>query len=391
MSLLPSVSEGIINDYPDFICIMSQSITADLFASFNILVLERLDFGLFKIAGTKPDWLNRVCRQRVTSRMEIFLPQEEFSFLDNFLIDAEEFWRMNGGKPLKSGSWCQSNFSEREECFEASAICTESKKILLIKILNELDQENQSLIQKARENSLNTHIIQKDNKEKEVLLQLMLHDIAGQLNGINYCFALLEFENLTSEGKERIEIGKMQTLRQEMLIRQIMDAFSDEVHFRESFAVDPDKAPDILISIQESIQLFTPTSTLKKVQFQLAPTIDMIADWKVVGEKSPLDRVIVNLIENALHYSPPESTVTIDLQEDEESILVTVDDRGSGVSPEIAQTLFQKFCKGKLGRTGLGLYFCRITIERWGGTIGYFSPPEGGSRFWFRLPKPSKK
>ena len=367
---------------------MSESILVDIFAAFNILVLERLDIDSFKIAGTIPDWLNRVCRQRLTSRMEIFLPQEEFSFLDNFLIDAEEFWRINEGNPLKSGSWCQLNFYEREECFEAFAICLESKKILLIKLLSELDQEKQSLIQKARENSLNTQTLQKQNQKTEVLLQLILHDIAGQLSGINYCFALLELENLTSKGKESIEIGKMQTLKQETLIRQTLDAFSDEVHFLESFTIDSDRAPDVLISIQESIQLFTPTSALKKVQFQLAPTIDMTADWKVVGEKSRLDRVMVNLIENALRYSPPESTVTIGLQEDGEYILVSVDDRGSGISPEITPTLFQKFSKGKLGRTGLGLYFCRITVERWGGTIGYSSPPEGGSRFWFRLPKP---
>jgi len=38
---------------------------------------------------------------------------------------------------------------------------------------------------------------------------------------------------------------------------------------------------------------------------------------------------------------------------------------------------------------GLGLYFCRITIEGWGGAIGYHPSPLGGACFWFRLPKPS--
>jgi signal transduction histidine kinase len=122
----------------------------------------------------------------------------------------------------------------------------------------------------------------------------------------------------------------------------------------------------------------------------LAENIDMTANWKVVGDKSRLDRVISNLAENAYRHSPPESTVTIGLQQEGEYITVTVDDEGAGVAPEMTTTLFQKFSQGKnrAGRAGLGLYFCRITVERWGGAIGYSSRPQGGSRFWFRLPKP---
>ena len=41
--------------------------------------------------------------------------------------------------------------------------------------------------------------------------------------------------------------------------------------------------------------------------------------------------------------------------------------------------------KGQSGKAGLGLYFCRITVEQWGGTIGCHARPEGGTRFWLRL------
>ncbi len=80
----------------------------------------------------------------------------------------------------------------------------------------------------------------------------------------------------------------------------------------------------------------------------------------------------------------------IDLQTDGDYILFTIDNQGSDVPPEIVNILFQKFSQGKnkSGRAGLGLYFCRITIERWGGKIGYLPNPKGGSRFWFRLSRP---
>ena len=55
--------------------------------------------------------------------------------------------------------------------------------------------------------------------------------------------------------------------------------------------------------------------------------------------------------------------------------------------------LFRKYAQGggTNGQVGLGLYFCRITVEGWGGAVGYEPAPGGGARFWFRLPKPADR
>jgi two-component system sensor histidine kinase EvgS len=69
-----------------------------------------------------------------------------------------------------------------------------------------------------------------------------------------------------------------------------------------------------------------------------------------------------------------------------------VDDEGPGLPHDLRpEQIFGLFMKGKQsgGKAGLGLYFCRITVERWGGSIGCFTLPEKGSRFWFRLPRAS--
>ncbi|MCX7593097.1 MAG: HAMP domain-containing histidine kinase [Fischerella sp.] len=368
---------------------MSDSITADIFAALDILVLERLNPGRFKVTGTPPDWLQQFCHNPVEPGMEILIPQEEFHFLENFLIDAEELWDVNDKKQLKSGIWYKLDLSGKEYQFEATAIRIYTNKLLLIKLLNEEFEEKRNIIQKARENQLNYQYIVKENQKKDILIHCIIHDIAGQLSGINCCFSLLEFENLTPTGREYLEIGKKQTIRQEMLIREILHAFSSEVNSLESFTSNADKAPNALTSAQEVIQLLSPTFALNKIQLKLASNIDLSADWRVVGDKSRLDRIIANLIENAFRYSPPESTVEVCLEQDGAYILVAVDDEGVGVAPEQANNLFEKFSQGgKSGRVGLGLYFCRITVERWGGKIGYSNRPQRGSRFWFRLPKP---
>jgi signal transduction histidine kinase len=82
--------------------------------------------------------------------------------------------------------------------------------------------------------------------------------------------------------------------------------------------------------------------------------------------------------------------VTVNIAADEADVLVTVDDEGPGVSPELVDAIFEKFAQARAqpGKAGLGLYFCRITIQGWGGTIGYSHRATGGARFWFRLPRP---
>ncbi|HEY5950800.1 MAG TPA: ATP-binding protein, partial [Kofleriaceae bacterium] len=55
--------------------------------------------------------------------------------------------------------------------------------------------------------------------------------------------------------------------------------------------------------------------------------------------------------------------------------------------PELLPRLFQKLVRDPGGTGhGLGLYFCRITVEQWGGGIGYEPRQPGGARFWIRLP-----
>jgi signal transduction histidine kinase len=111
----------------------------------------------------------------------------------------------------------------------------------------------------------------------------------------------------------------------------------------------------------------------------------------VVGEQSRLERVIFNLVENAIRHSPEGSLVTVGVKSEGQSLLVTVDDQGSYVPQDRVGGLFEKLGQfgERSGPSGLGLYFCRLMVERWGGTTGYSPRPRGGNRFWLRLPRVS--
>lgn len=363
-----------------------ENIIDELFAAINVVVLERLDYDSFKLVGTAPSWFVQFYSDAELQQQ--LMPGQKFPVIENFLIDTEAFWQRNDVGRIKSGLWTETDLSGQEFYLEASAVCLNEKKILLIASNY---KEQQFLLQKARENSLNYHNLLKEIQKKEVLIHCIVHDLAGQLTGIKYCFELLSLQNLNSKAQEYLSIGKKQCQKQEALIREILDAFAAEIESLKGTAIDPQQAPDALACLLEVVNALSPVFFLNQIDLRLNIDVDRAKEWKVIGEKSRLERTISNLVENAYRHSPPNSAVTIGIEEEGDFIIITVNDMGSGIEPEIAATLFQKFSQGKNkpGRIGLGLYFCRITVEQWGGNIGYKTNSHGGAQFWFRLPKVS--
>ena len=171
------------------------------------------------------------------------------------------------------------------------------------------------------------------------------------------------------------------------MIQGILDAFSPEVESLLRVERDPKSAPDLLEEARMAVETFRPFAQSNQIGLVLdAPTGDA-STWKVVGEASRLQRILANLIDNALRHSPPKSRVRLRLRREGTSVYCNVEDQGDGVSTALAGSLFEKLTKTADGggKAGLGLYFCRITVERWGGEIGFRPISSGGTNFWFRL------
>lgn len=110
----------------------------------------------------------------------------------------------------------------------------------------------------------------------------------------------------------------------------------------------------------------------------------------VVGHADLLGRAIENVIRNALKYTAPASTVSVDVRCDAGGLLLCVGDRGPGVAPEALAAIFEPFyrARGADGYRGygLGLAIARRAIEAHGGTITARNRPEGGLLVEIRLP-----
>jgi signal transduction histidine kinase len=259
-------------------------------------------------------------------------------------------------------------------------------------LLDARTQERQQKLmqQKGNEQNLSYQRLIKEVQKKEILLHSIVHDLGEPLMGIKGGFEFLANEEISAQGREFLEIGLRQVRKQEELVGEILRAFAAEVESLETFSIEPEQAPDLLLAANTVSEALSPAFALNEVELLLELDPYSTGDWKVIGEQSRLERVISNLMENALRYTPAHSTVTFTCHDEGDKVLATIDDQGPGIPPELADSLFQKIIQSKKGRgrIGLGLYFCRIMIENWGGEIGHLPLEHGGTRFWFRLPRP---
>jgi len=103
-----------------------------------------------------------------------------------------------------------------------------------------------------------------------------------------------------------------------------------------------------------------------------------------------IERVLVNLLENASKYTPPGSRVTLAAEVLADQLSVSVSDNGPGLPEGREEAVFQKFTRGERESAtpgvGLGLAICRAIIEAHHGTIVGTHQPGGGARFIFTLP-----
>ncbi len=104
-----------------------------------------------------------------------------------------------------------------------------------------------------------------------------------------------------------------------------------------------------------------------------------------------IERVLVNLLENAAKYTPAGSALELSAQVEGDSVQITLDDHGPGLPRGREEAIFQKFERGQkesaTAGVGLGLAICRAIAQVHGGSIEGATRPEGGARFTLTLPR----
>jgi two-component system, NtrC family, sensor histidine kinase KinB len=198
----------------------------------------------------------------------------------------------------------------------------------------------------------------------------------------------------------------------QLLQRQfVREGNADSPHVKRTLAIvaNARRMNAMIQELLESSRLESGTMQLRSQPLELmqliSDIVDRVGSHRVLVQPGPasqltmvtadaerIERVLTNLITNALKYSPASSSVTIGVEQLPDQAIVSVTDKGAGIAAEELSRLFQRFTRGRAGPKadvaglGLGLYIARLIVEAHGGRLWAESELDKGSTFSFSLP-----
>jgi signal transduction histidine kinase len=376
--------------FPGVDFVIEENITEGLLQQQGYAVFEYLGEGTLQAIGKPAAWCREIFGDEAANGNPIQI-SGEFPFLEDFLDEVEPHWDFNGEGGEASGAWLETSPSGQEIALEASALSLGGRRILAIQNPQKRYEEQLQVLQRGRTSLLEHERLQKEIQKKEILLHCIVHDLFQPLTSMRASFSLLAQAEMPPELKEVLEIAERQSENQETMIRGILEAFSADLKAQQAIEKDTAKLPDLARCSQKTAEAFMGPYLQHGARIEADPHLDLSRDWRVGGDEPRVLRIFGNLAENALRHTPVGGTVTLGVIDEDRFLRAFVDDQGPGLPEDQSSTeLFALFAKGKGnrgGKAGLGLYFCKMTVERWGGSIGCETRPTGGARFWFRLPR----
>jgi NtrC-family two-component system sensor histidine kinase KinB len=235
------------------------------------------------------------------------------------------------------------------------------------------------------------------SQTRELLTETLVHDLRSPIGAIKTTLELIQEGLPESERdpvtEQSLDIARRSTDRVLTLINSLLD-----ISQLESGNVDIKTEPgDINVLVTDVVGDLVQQANEDGVILRKKDGKDIP---HVLMDENLIRRVLINLLDNALKFTPEGGIVTIEMaQEEKGCITVRVSDTGPGIPEDYREKVFTRFSQvpGRLGRrrgSGLGLTFCRRAVEAHGGRIWVEGGVKGiGATLAFTLPvdKPNQK
>jgi signal transduction histidine kinase len=217
------------------------------------------------------------------------------------------------------------------------------------------------------------------------LAQMIVHDLRNPLVSVIGYLELIECGYVSGEAAQQsVRVVKRNAERVVAMVTDILN-----VSKLEAGRLSLEKAAVDLASLAADVALDAkPLLEQKRLELAVAIPPDLPP---ASADRELVRRVLVNLVSNAASFSPQGSTVSLSAEKGEGQLRVQITDSGPGVPVEDRDRIFEKFGalngrkSGRKYSTGLGLAFCKLTVEAHGGRIGIDGNSGPGSTFWFTL------
>ena len=222
-------------------------------------------------------------------------------------------------------------------------------------------------------------------EQREDLLRAVSHDLRSPLAGVYGQAQLLERRLAHGAPAEKLRESvtwiPRGAQRMNTLIGDLVDSARSE-HGELRLACRP---IDLEGALREYLRERSATMDTDRIRVESAESVP-----PVLADRDRLERILDNLLSNALKYSDPGTPITVSIRQEGPEVVTSVADRGRGIAPEELAHLFERYFRGTIaGRReglGLGLYITRLLVEAHGGRIWAQSELGVGSTFSFTLP-----
>lgn len=232
--------------------------------------------------------------------------------------------------------------------------------------------------------------IEDSNRTKDLFLANMSHEIRTPLNGILGFTQLLKETKLNDEQEGFVTTIEKSSESLLTIVNDILDLskIKAEKIDIENIAFDP------VEHFEASVESYGAKASEKNIDFQLY--VDPKLPPHLMGDPTKISQVIVNLISNAVKFTPKGGEVNVKIEQESETemeveVRFSVSDTGIGITKEQRKKIFEAFAQAdvstsrKYGGTGLGLAISGKLVKLMGGELQIKSIKDEGSTFYFNL------
>ncbi len=221
------------------------------------------------------------------------------------------------------------------------------------------------------------------NRVKQEFLEMVSHDVRTPLTSVASSLQLIELGTNPEKMSTYVAIANKNIDQVIVLLNELLD-----IHRIESNKLDLNLvetgAAEVLF---DAIETITPAAEKAGISIVAAENpVSILCDPDRLGQ------VFLNLLSNALKYSPAGSEIVTSIDSSDKGVRIAIRDHGRGVPDEFKTRIFDRFQQVQKsdetvrGGRGLGLAICKTIVEKHGGSIGIDDAEGGGSIFWVLLP-----
>ncbi len=220
---------------------------------------------------------------------------------------------------------------------------------------------------------------------RDNLVHMIVHDMRSPLTsmkGFLELITIVDGEALSAEGRAYVSIVNQSADSLVEMTTTLLDVSK----------IEAGEMPLELSVCQPACIIRSVVDRMDSLRKQRTVSVE-VPDETVSVRADPkmLDRIIQNLLGNALKFTPDYGSITVGCDVDNSGLRVFVRDTGPGIPADSRERIFEKFgqvsqASNQKYSTGLGLTFCKLAVEAHGGSIGVDSELEKGSTFWFTIP-----